>query len=157
MKRCIEIALASGFLLSACAPLELYYKEGETVAQMERDELQCQTASLRQVPTDIRQRYIPPTYQSYKVCNALGHCHWHRRLLSPGRFESYDANVGLRTRVTQQCMADRGYIPTKIKRCDTSTKRETSPEITRVLPPVSDATCAIRLKSGRWQIVSPAT
>ena len=114
-------------------------------------------APLRQVPADIRTRYIPPRYQNYKVCHSVGHCHWHQRLISPGRYESYDANVSLRTRVTEQCMADKGYVRTKIKRCDTATTRATTLRATQVLPPVTAQSCAIRLKSGRWQIVTPGT
>lgn len=147
--------IAACVFAAGCAPLHLYYKEGETVARMERDEIACETTALRQVPADIRRRYIPPTYQNYKVCPSVGHCHWHRRLVSPGRWESYDANLSLRLRVTEQCMADKGYVRTKIKRCDTTTTRATTLRATRVLPPVSEASCAIRLKSGRWQIVTP--
>lgn len=155
MKISLKFFVAAGLFLGACSPLELFYKEGETVAQMDRDELQCQTSALRQVPKDIRQRYIPPTYQSYQVCSGLGHCHWQQRLISPGRFESYDANSGLRRKVTDQCMADLGYVRTKIQRCDTSTTRATPLRATQVLPPVTAKSCAIKLKSGRWQIVTP--
>ncbi len=155
MKNRIKLMLFAGVLLAGCAPLQLYHKEGETVARMERDELACETTSLRQVPADIRTRYIPPTYHSYKTCNAFGHCYWNRRLVSPGRFEKYDANQGLRTRVTQQCMADKGYVQTKIKRCNTATTRATTIRATQVLPPVTAQSCAIKLKSGRWQIVTP--
>lgn len=155
MKNFAKISIFATVFLAACAPLELFYKEGETVSQMARDELACETTALRQVPADIRTRYIPPTYQPYKICNGYGHCYWHQRLLSPGRYETYDANAPLRTRATQQCMGEKGYVPTKIKRCDSATTRTTALRATQVLPPLSSNSCAIRLKSGRWQIVTP--
>ncbi len=157
MRNRTKTIVAACILAAGCTPLHLYYKEGETVAQMDRDETVCETTALRQVPADIRRRYIPPTYQNYKVCHSVGHCRWHQRLISPGRYESYDANLSLRTRVTEQCMADKGYVRTKIKRCDTATTRATTLRATQVLPPVSAQSCAIRLKSGRWQIVTPGT
>lgn len=155
MKNRLKIALAATVLLAACAPLQIYYKEGETVARMDRDQTRCETGALRQVPSDIRSRYIPPTYAPYQVCNAHGYCYWHQRLVSPGRYEKYDANEALRGKVSAQCMADQGYALARIKRCDTTTTRQTQIHATRVLPPLSDNSCAIRLKSGRWQIVTP--
>ncbi|MEO3417344.1 hypothetical protein AAFO92_22025 [Roseovarius sp. CAU 1744] len=157
MKYSTKTAIAACLFTVACAPLQLYYKEGETVARMDRDETRCEVTALRQVPTDIRTRYIPPQYQHYKVCHGTGYCSWHRRLISPGRHESYDANLPLRARVTEQCMADKGYVRTKIKRCDAATTEATTLRATQVLPPVSEKSCAIRLKSGRWQIVTPDT
>lgn len=155
MKYMSKTALAAAAMLCGCAPLSIYYKEGETVARMDRDETACEVTALRQVPPDLRSRYIPPTYSPYQVCNALGHCSWRQRLVSPGRWERYDANEGLRARVATQCMADKGYARTKIKRCDAETTRAVTIRATQVLPPLNEGSCAIRLKSGRWQIVTP--
>ncbi len=157
MKYSTKTAVSACLLAAACAPLQLYYKEGETVARMDRDETGCEVTALRQVPADIRTRYIPPQYQHYKVCHGAGYCHWQRRMISPGRYESYDANLPLRTSVTEQCMADKGYVRTSIKRCDAATIEATALHATTVLPPISENSCAIRLKSGRWQIVTPDT
>ena len=155
MKYFTKVLITAAAVLSACAPLHIYYKQGQTVARMDRDETDCEITALRQVPPDIRTRYIPPTYTTYPVCIANGHCYWRKRLVSPGRYEKYDANISLRTKVTEQCMADKGYVKTSIKRCDAQTTRATPLRATQVLPPVTANSCAIRLKSGRWQIVTP--
>ncbi len=157
MKRRLTFALAAGLVLTGCAPLQIYYKEGETVARMDRDRTGCEVRALRQVPPDIRSRYIPPIYTPYQVCTGHGICYWRHRLTAPGRYEEYDASLPLRTKVTRQCMADQGYALAKFKPCDGDTVRATRKHATRVLPPITDASCAIRLKSGRWQIVTPAT
>ena len=155
MKHSLKIALTAGFLLASCAPLQIYYKEGETVARMDRDQTTCEVSALRQVPADIRSRYIPPVYDRYRICHANGYCRWHSRLISPGRFESYDANAPLRGKVADQCMADQGYVKARIKRCDASTTRATPMRATQILPPLTAKSCAIRFRSGRWQIVTP--
>ena len=85
------------------------------VARMDRDETACEVTALRQVPPDLRSRYIPPTYSPYQICNALGHCSWHQRLVSPGRWERYDANEGLRAQGVSwdhavQADASREYV-----------------------------------------------
>ncbi|WP_299842811.1 hypothetical protein [uncultured Roseovarius sp.] len=155
MKHLGKITLAASFFLTSCAPLQIFYKEGETVARMERDQTTCEVSALRQVPTDIRSRYIPPVYEPYQYCHGYGHCYWRHQLISPGRYERYDANEGLRSKVSDQCMADQGYARAKIKRCDTATTRATRLRATQVLPPLTAQSCAIRLKSGRWKIVTP--
>ena len=52
-------------------------------------------------------------------------------------------------------MGDKGYVKASIKRCDAQTTRATPLRATQVLPPITANSCAIRLKSGRWQIVTP--
>ena len=156
MKHRTKFALLAAFLIPSCAPLQIYYKEGETVARMDRDQSACEIQALSQVPTDLRTRYVPPTYAPYQVCSGTGHCYWHQRIISPGRYEKYDANLGLREKVTSQCMADKGYALTNIKQCDTATTRATRLQATQVLPPISENSCAVRLKSGRWQIINPS-
>ena len=155
MKYNAKICLLAAVFAASCTPLKIYYQEGETVARLDRDELACETAALRQVPADIRTRYIPPTYAPYQVCSPAGYCRTYDRIISPGRYERYDANRGLRARVTEQCMADKGYIRASIKRCDPETTRTTELSVTQVMPPLSAQSCAIRFKTGRWQIVTP--
>ncbi len=155
MKITSILMLCAGLVLAGCAPLKVYYKEGESVARMDHDESDCQVAALARVPPNTQRRYIPPTYTTDKHCNYLGHCHYYRRILSPGRYETYDANQPLRDKVTDQCMADRGYVLTSVKLCDGETTRTASHRPTRVMPPLTSGSCAIRFRSGRWRIVTP--
>ena len=153
MTQLSKTALVAFTLLTACAPLQIFYKEGETVAKLSDDLTRCEVSALTQVPPDIRTRYIPPQYAPYQICNGTS-CTWHQRLISPGRFEQYDAHISLRNSVSDQCMVNRGYVKTKIKLCDTETIRATPIRATQVLPPITAKSCAIRIKSNRWQIVS---
>lgn len=151
----VKIIFAASVFLSSCAPLQIYYKQGESVARMERDQTTCEVSAAKQVPPDIRRRYIPPTYSHHKYCSGYGHCYWRKRLISPGRYEEYDASRSLRTKVTHQCMAGKGYAFTNIKRCDSATVQASVLRATQVLPPLTEESCAVRLKSGRWKIVTP--
>lgn len=143
-------------LLAACAPLTVYYKQGASVAAMERTLNDCQIEALRKVPPRILTRYIPPTTAPYTHCDANGHCYTFQRVISPGRYERYDANESLRAKTAGICMAGAGYEKVSVKECDSSQIDAARPlSATRTFPPLTEASCAIRLKSGRWKIVTP--
>ncbi len=155
MRYMTKFSSAALIAMTACAPLQTFYKEGETVARLDRTLTTCKVNALAQVPTDIRRRYVPPTYAPYRICRGHGHCYWHHRILSPGRYEEYDANLSLRRTVTGQCMADKGFMRASIPPCDAEVTRNTDLKATQVMPPLTAKSCAIRLKSGRYQIVTP--
>jgi hypothetical protein len=145
-------------LLAACAPLTVYYKQGASVAAMERSLNDCQIEALRKVPPRILTRYIPPVTAPFTHCDAKGRCYTVQRIISPGRHERYDANESLRARTARICMAGAGYEKVSLKRCDRSLIDAARPlSATRTFPPLTEASCAIRLKSGRWKIVTPGT
>ncbi|MGK7652972.1 hypothetical protein ACSQ76_11330 [Roseovarius sp. B08] len=141
--------------LSGCLPTNVYYREGAPVSGVERDRTQCDVAALRQVPVRTLTRFIPPTYSYRPICNGAGKCRTVRVLLSPGRWESYDANEGLRARVARQCMADQGYQKVSLKPCPPEVVEATVITATRVQPPLTENSCAIRIKGGKYQIVNP--
>ncbi|QYX55492.1 hypothetical protein K1T73_10275 [Roseovarius sp. SCSIO 43702] len=147
------LALVLG--LGSCAPLTVWHKPGGAVAEMERALTACEVTALRQVPRDIRRRYTPPTRAPYTACDGTGHCWTTWRVVSPGRWESWDANEGLRSRVARQCMMDKGYRRVEVPACDPEITRATDLAVTRVMPPLTSQSCAIRFKTGRWQIVTP--
>lgn len=151
--RCIT--LSALVLLGACAPLNIYYKDGADVAQSEANLTRCQVSALAQVPRDMRTRYIPARYAPYSTCNAGGYCYRRHRMISPPRTETYDANVNLRDKVVGQCMAMAGYRPVSVPQCDAETTRTTPLAATQTLPTLTPKSCAIRLKSGNWQIITP--
>ncbi|QFT93033.1 hypothetical protein FIU86_09265 [Roseovarius sp. THAF9] len=142
-------------LLAGCLPTTVYYKEGAPVSGVARDRTQCNVAALREVPVRTLTRYIPPTYSYRPVCNAAGACKTVRVLLSPGRWERYDANEGLRARVARQCMADQGYQKVSLKPCPPEVVEATVITATRVQPPLTENSCAIRIRGGKYQIVNP--
>ncbi len=150
-----SLTLLALVLLGACAPLSIYYKEGADVVQSEINLTQCQVSALKEVPRDIRTRYVPARYAPYTHCNAAGYCSTHYRMISPARTETYDANARLRVKVVDQCMAMVGYRPVALPQCNAETTRKTALTATKTLPPLTPKSCAIRLKSGNWQIVTP--
>jgi len=154
--RIVRFAFAGLLLqLAACAPLSLYYKEDVPVARLDSDLTACRVTARSQVPADMRSRYIPPVYSHRRICNASGSCTYLPILLSPGRYETYDANEGLRRDVVGTCMAGKGYAKVSIPPCDTATARSAPKQATRTLPRLTPQSCAVRFSSGRWRIVSP--
>ena len=142
--------------LAACAPLTVYYKQGASVAAMEQTLNECKVKALREVPPRILTRYTPPVTAPYTHCNANGNCYTYFRTITPGRYERYDANEGLRDRTERLCMAGASYAKTSIKECDPSQVEAARPlTATRTFPPLTENSCVIRLKSGRWKIVTP--
>lgn len=145
----------AALMMSGCLPTTVYYREGAPVSGIERDRTACDVAALREVPVRTLTRYIPPTYSYRQVCNGAGNCRTVRVLLSPGRWESYDANEGLRARVAKQCMADQGYQKVSLKPCPPEVVEATVITATRVQPELTENSCAIRIKGGKYQIVNP--
>jgi hypothetical protein len=141
---------------AACAPLSVYYKQGASVAAMEDTLTHCKIEALQKVPPRILSRYIPAMTTPYTECDADGNCHTYYRTISPARFETYDANETLRGEAEALCMAGAGYSKVKIRECDRSEIEASRPlRATSTFPPLTDATCAVRLKSGRWTIITP--
>ena len=148
--------LAALTALAACAPLTVYYKTGASVAAMEQTLNQCEVEALQKVPPRILTRYIQPVTAPYTHCDANGNCYTYYRTITPGRLERYDADEGLREKTARLCMAGAGYQKVSIKECDPDQIEATRPlRATQTFPPLTEASCAVRLKSGRWKIVTP--
>jgi len=154
-RHCRFLPLAAALAVSGCLSVPLYYRPGAEVARIDRDETDCRVVAQRRVPPDIRTRYIDPTFDHRTVCSSAGICSTYSIMLSPGRWKSFDANEGLRARVTEQCMADRGYARISLPTCprDLAAGAEKTP--TRVQPPVTPESCVVRFSSGRYRIVTP--
>ena len=154
MKPLRLLALAA-LLLAGCAPPPLYYRQGVTAVRVDADLARCQVRAAERVPVKLARRYIPPVYDYRRICSGTGSCHYVRVLISPGRFERYDANEGLRNQTTNLCMIERGYQRVKLPPCETDLDPRLKLPTTRPLPPITSTTCAVRSKTGRWQIVTP--
>jgi len=142
-------------LLSACAPLGVYYKAGAPVARADRELLTCRVAAENKVPVRQITRVIPgPHIPPRKVCDAAGNCTVVPGHYLPPRVFTEDANEELRKRVVAQCMADRGYQFVRIPDCPAALSQAVTPQQTKVYPRLRENSCVVR-KSGVWQIVTP--
>lgn len=150
--RALFLSLAA---FTACAPPPLFHKPGASPAELQRNLTACEVSALREVPRDLRTRFIPAQYSSFPQCNAFGHCFPRTRLIQPARTESYDANAPLRARVTEQCMAQAGYRPVSLPACDPERVRAASLPAGAAQPSLGPGSCALRLASGEWRIVTP--
>lgn len=148
----LVLALA---VLVACAPPALYHKPGASPALVERTRTNCEVAALRAVPRDIRTRFIPAQYSYMPFCNHFGTCFHRTHMIQPPRTESYDANDGLRARVVDQCMAEAGFRPVSLPQCDPDRVRSANLPPDTAQPPLGANSCALRLPSGQWRIVTP--
>lgn len=155
MKHKILLFAAGLLAFAACSPLTTYYKPGVSVQALDRQTLACQTKALRDVPssTQVRRtspRFIPPRQR----CDASGACVIIPGHHIPGDLVTYDPNDGLRKRVEQQCMADKGFAPVSIPPCPDGIARATPARATTTLPNLNEKSCVIRNSNGTFQIVT---
>lgn len=148
-------ALVALTALAACTPPPLWHKPGIAPAQVHADLTACRVAALSQVPQRIRSYYKPADYIIRPVCTATGHCYMQRILLRPAQYERYDANAGLRDDLAQACMADKGYAQLRLPACQSPQEQKITVNTAAPMPPLSDQSCAVRLPSGDWRIVTP--
>lgn len=148
-------AFAAILLLSGCFPVGLYYKQDADVARVQRDELACRVAAANQVPARMVTRMIPGGFlPPRRVCDAAGACHMIPGHRLPPDFVTEDLNDGLRREVMAQCMGDKGYDRIRLPQCPP----ELSAGVTQLsprMPRLTESSCAVRLKGGGWQIVTP--
>lgn len=149
--------LACFFFLavSGCAPLQIYYRAGVDIQKLEADQLQCEVQALKDAPVAPQTRLTPPRYIPPRThCDTQGNCVTKGGFFLPGEIYTVDANADLRVRVERQCMAQRGYQPTSIPLCPPDVAQRVPPGKTRILPALSDQSCAIRNQDGSFQIVT---
>lgn len=155
MKPVLFVALTGLIGLAACADLQTYYKPGASVERLNRDTLACEVKALKDVPSSLVVRRLPPVYiPGKRVCDGDGNCSRGRGYYVPGGVERYDPNDGLRLRVERQCMADRGYAPVSIPACPDGVARAAVPKATTRLPQLTEASCVIRNSDGSFQIIT---
>ncbi|WP_198389403.1 hypothetical protein [Roseovarius faecimaris] len=142
-------------VLAGCTSLSLFYKEGTPVQRLNADLGACKQKGFETIPVDQDTRFIPGSETPRTFCDANGYCQTVWVQITPDRIETYDANEGLREDFVEACMAQRGYQPVRLPACNDAVVRETTLSPTRVLPPLSAQSCAIRLKTGQYQIVTP--
>ncbi|WP_120501168.1 hypothetical protein [Roseovarius sp. EL26] len=146
--------LTSVMILASCAPPNIFYKQGSTAISTDRDRGACEQQAMRDVPPQIHTRYIPPVYSYRPVCNGT-HCYNRQILVSPGRWEQYDAAASLRAKAVDQCMASNGYSQISLPRCEEDITRGRKIPINTPMPTITEQSCAVKAKSGQWRIITP--
>jgi hypothetical protein len=142
-------------VLAGCAPLTIYHREGVAVTRMQTDQTNCEVSALRDVPEARQVRRGPPRYiPGPRYCDRLGNCRYGPGYYIPGEIYTVDTNAGLRGRVADQCMAQKGYAPVTLPQCTNAVAQSVPRGATRVLPKLTSSSCVIRNQGGSWQIVS---
>lgn len=144
----------AAFVLAACGPLGLYYKAGAPVTEMNRAMTNCEVEALGKVPVDRRIERDPVRIVPRRVCDSAGNCTvFYDRV--GGEVRTWDANAGLRSRVLNQCMADKGFNYVDLPACSQAVRNAAPAGATTVLPRLAPNSCAIRNGDGTFQIVTP--
>lgn len=121
---------------------------------MDRDTTDCQVSALRDAPVANQIRREPPIYVPGRVvCDAAGQCYDAGGYWTPGRVYTVDVNAPLRGKLTDQCMAGKGYVPARIRQCPAGASQDVPAVATTTLPPLTPDSCAIKYQSGAFQIV----
>lgn len=138
-------------LLGACAPLSIYYKPGVEITRLETDTTQCQVQAVQEVPPNNQIRQSPPVFvPGRRYCNSGG-CFYGDPFWAEGQVYTVDTNAPLRGKVTDQCMAAKGYAPVRVPLCPLGAVPP--PGQTTRLPQLGPNSCAIRYSGGGFQIV----
>lgn len=140
--------------MAGCAPLDIYYKPGATVEKLDRETTACKVAALKDAPVANQIRREPPILIPGRVyCDGAGYCYDTGPYWVEGRIYTVDVNAGLRRKLEDQCMAAKGFAPVRIPQCPAGTSDKVPARATTRLPPLSETSCAIRYRSGAFQIV----
>lgn len=146
--------------LASCGPLPVYYRVGANVAQLQTDTLSCEVKALKEAPVANEIRHRPPVfYPGGQYCSG-GNCWSRPGYWVDGGTYTVDVNLGLRNRLEQSCMANRGYQLIDLPRCSqqqiAAYLSQPGSQTTRgKQPKLSETSCALRLKDGTTRILSP--
>lgn len=148
---------AALLLVSACSPVETWYKAGGTAGQSTADLTACRVEGVRTVPANTQIgvtpiRSTPPRTQCYGKGDKV-RCHTVPGRIYGGQRYSYDANAPLRDDVVTQCMAGLGYRPVSLPACTASQKPAVL--VDRGMPPLTPDSCAVPTRGGTV-IVTPS-
>ena len=151
----VWFSLLALVFLGACLPLQTYYRTGASIDRVKSDQLACEVRALRDAPVATQTLISPPRYvPPRQICNAAGACTTKGGVWIPGDIYTVDVNADLRKRVELQCMANRGYMPARIPACPPGIAQAAPTGQTKVLPKLTEKSCAIRNADGSFQIVT---
>ena len=150
----LALILAPILALTACIPLETYYREGVSVSKLARDETACDVKALRDAPVATELRRNPPVFVPVRTyCDSNNNCVQRGGYLVDGGVESVDVNKRLRGRVKHLCMQDLGYRAVEIPRCSNAVAEAAPDTRTTRLPRLTSQTCAIKKSDGSVLLV----
>ncbi len=154
--RLFPLSLVVLFVLAACDnSLSTYYRPGVSVNRLNTDTTRCEVKALQDAPIANQVRQRPPIYiPGQRYCTASG-CYYGPGYWVGGGYYTVDLNQGLRGRVMELCMAQKGYQPVQFPRCSSAVSKAAPATPTRTLPKISENSCAIKYDDGSWQIVTP--
>ncbi len=146
--------LSLAALVAACAPMNIWYKPGASVAASQDRLLTCRTEAAQKVPVNTRTRRTPISIVPRRICDSSGNCSVYYDQIG-GDIIFYDANEGLRREVVGQCMQRSGYSPVSLPPCPPELRANAPQGRTTVMPRLTQNACVIRNTDGTWQIVAP--
>ena len=150
------LAAVAPVALTGCLALETYYKEGATVTRLDRDLTNCQVIAAQQVPANT-QIGMTPVYTTPISTSCYGYtCTTTGGNVYGGDLYSYDANSGLRNKVTAQCMSSQGYEYVEIQPCTSQQLKGKNVRTVKTLPKLTESVCAITRQDGSRGIVDLA-
>lgn len=140
-----------------CTPLSTYYKEGTTVSRLDRDLTNCQVVAAQRVPANT-QIGMTPIYTTPITTSCYGYsCTTYGGDVYGGDLYSYDANAGLRNKVTAQCMSSQGYEYVEIPACTSQQLKDKVVKTVQKLPKLTGNVCAVTRDDGTRGIVDLAS
>ncbi|MBJ6371563.1 hypothetical protein [Sedimentitalea arenosa] len=156
--RILRLAPLALVALTACdTGLSTYYRPGVSVSRMQTETTRCEVAALKDAPVANQVRQRPPIfYPGTQYCNSAG-CYYRPGYWVDGGFYTEDVNRGLRARVLDLCMAEKGFQPVSLPACSAAVTAAAPMQATRTLPQLTSASCVIRYDDGSWQVVNPVT
>lgn len=141
-------------LMVGCGPLGIYHKAGVPVAAMTNTLTDCEVEALGKVPVDRRIERDPVRIVPRRICDSAGNCTVVYDRVG-GEVRTYDANAGLRARVLNQCMSNKGFTYVNLPACSQGVKNAAPAGATTVLPRLAANSCAIKNGDGTFRIVTP--
>lgn len=147
MKRLLAITLLT--TLASCTERSIWYQQGVSLSQRDRDALACEVQATRDAPvaTQGPMRLVPGG-TSCRMETLGGLPRRETCITTAPRWESgpittVDVNKPLRIKVYRQCMADLGYTQISLPRCETRPRT-----VPATMGPLTANSCAVPLDSG---------
>lgn len=154
-------SLANWFLLAlvaavtACGPIPVYHREGTDRGRVENDTLSCMTEALKQAPVANEIRHTPDRYYPGARHCVDGKCWTRPGYWVQGTTYTVDVNLGLRKRLEQSCMAQKGYQQVPLQRCSQAEVGQRLASEPQRQPVLTEGTCVWRSPDGQLHILPP--
>lgn len=137
--------------VTGCMETSMWYREGVSPMKVNSDSTDCQVAAAQRVPVNSQLGQTPVYYTPVQTqCYGYGSsvsCTQTGGQSYGGNVYSYDANAGLRSRVTQQCMMNKGYQLINIRKCEDKDLKGGIRSYS-VLPQLTPNSCYVNAPSG---------